>query len=170
MGLIFGSKIRNSRQKISSVKKSTVLNRCQRVDSTHKQAVATARMSSETAPVSEPVYEYSDDKHVAAAACVENWNPTLELARCARHVPATACVDACRRSHTMSQVQIFQWGVLLPAVLRCFGNNLFTNTSKKSMAIQHFSHPTTWQHDYIKSLFENPGRPLTSLCTKKNAN
>jgi hypothetical protein len=31
-----------------------------RFDSTHNQAVATARMSSETAPVSEPVYDYWD--------------------------------------------------------------------------------------------------------------
>jgi len=46
-------------------------------DSTHKQAVATVRMSSETAPVSEPVYDYSDDKHVPAAACAESWTPTL---------------------------------------------------------------------------------------------
>jgi len=26
------------------------------------------------------------------------------------------------------------------------------------------------EHDYIKSLFENPGRPLNSVCPKKNAN
>jgi len=41
------------------------------------KAVATARMRSETAPVSEPMYDYSDDKHVPADACVENWTPTL---------------------------------------------------------------------------------------------
>jgi len=38
----------------------------------HTIKVATARMSSETAPVSEPVDDYSDDKHVPAAACVES--------------------------------------------------------------------------------------------------
>jgi len=35
--------------------------------------MAPVRMSSEAAPVSEPVYDYLDDKHVpAAAACVES--------------------------------------------------------------------------------------------------
>jgi len=37
-----------------------------RVDlrSTHKPAMATVRMSSETASVSEPVYNYANDKHL----------------------------------------------------------------------------------------------------------
>jgi len=33
-------------------------------DSTRNQAVATARISSETAPVSEPVNDYSHDNHI----------------------------------------------------------------------------------------------------------
>jgi len=64
---IFGSKIRNSRQKnpkISTVEIPTVLNRDQ---PTHNEWGATARMSSETAPVSEPVYGYWVDKRVPAA-------------------------------------------------------------------------------------------------------
>jgi len=65
------------------------------------------------------------------------------------------------------------------AALRCFGNNIrvFANTPKKNMAIQKTPQLTTRplsmhpnEHDYVKSLFENPGRPLTSICPKKNAN
>jgi len=37
------------------------------INSTHNQAVATAQMSSETAPVSKPVYNYWDNKRVPAA-------------------------------------------------------------------------------------------------------
>ena len=81
--MIFGSKIRTSWQKISTCRKTKLLNVLDRrqpicFDSVHKQAVTTAQMSSETAPVSEPVYNYSDDKHaVPAAACAESWTPTL---------------------------------------------------------------------------------------------
>jgi len=41
------------------------------------QAVTTARMNSEITTVSESVYDYSDDKYVPTAACVENWIPRL---------------------------------------------------------------------------------------------
>ena len=50
-----------------------------------------------------------------------------------------------RTTKYLNQVQIFQWGVFSPATLRCFGNNIFAKTSKKSMAIQQTSHPTTRQ-------------------------
>ena len=50
--------------KISTVEIPTVLNRHQ---PTHNEWVSTARMSSETAPVSEPVYGYLVDKRVTAA-------------------------------------------------------------------------------------------------------
>jgi len=63
-------------------------------DSTHNQAVETARMSSETAwaPVSEPVYDYSDDKHVPTAACVERWTlNALTQKVCAAHSCCCLC-------------------------------------------------------------------------------
>jgi len=50
--------------KISSVETPTVLNQDQ---PTHNEWVATARMSCETAHVSEPVYGYWVDKRVPAA-------------------------------------------------------------------------------------------------------
>jgi len=64
--MIFGSKIRNSRQPISycwkiNCWKPKFLIGVNRFDSTHNLAVTTARISSETAPMSEPVYDYSDD-------------------------------------------------------------------------------------------------------------
>jgi len=68
--LIFDPKFEIPGQKFSTVEKPTFLIGFNRFDSTHK--VATAQMSSETAPVFEPVYDYSDDKYFLAAACVES--------------------------------------------------------------------------------------------------
>jgi len=77
------------------------------------------------------------------------------------------------------QNPVWMWPYGVLSVKRCFGNGICTNTFKVSQSHANFMMTPTilssismypHERDYVKSLFENPGKALTWKCPKNDKN
>jgi len=109
------------------------------------------------------------------------------------HVPAAACVQSCTRSNTnviiLSNHEVLTRGSNISQVMSSKATKekaLDTTGVLETVFVQYISQshanfmmtPTILssismyphERDYVKSLFENPGKALTSKCPKNDKN